>query len=182
MDSMTRGVLILLTVLIIGGTCATLIYFQDDIFGPRYTTTTQVTTETTGEATMPAEDQTYIQTLNSYDSSLIAAVSTINSLLVNPLIDNQGWANSMAVPVGNVLGLYNVIAQIPASTTITMQMHYYYVNNVAGNYYTAVQFITAAISEGKTESLAYANAYIEAATQARANFFNQLNEYVNSFN
>jgi hypothetical protein len=184
MDSMTKGVLILLAVLIIGGACATLIYFQDDIFGPRYTTTTQVTTETTGAATMPAEEQTYIQTLKSYDSSLVSWVNNINSLLVNPLVTSQEWINGITIASGNIIGLYNTISQISPPSNVMSQFHNYYLNNVAKNYYMSIQYLTAAISEGKADgaNMGYAKAYIAAGTTARTQFFNSLNDYINSYN
>jgi hypothetical protein len=189
MDSMTKGVLILLAVLIIGGACATLIYFQDDIFGPQVTTitTTEVSTitpTTTIPADMSADELTYVQTLKSYDSSLVSWINNINSLLADPLITNQEWINGIATASGNVIGLYNAITQISVPSGPMSQFHSYYVNNVAKNYNTSIQYLTAAINEGKADgaNMGYAKAYIAAGTAARTQFFNSLNDYINSYN
>lgn len=184
MNSTTKGVIIFIVILLIWGGGFVVYYFYDHQSPAPVQTisTTAIETSSTTKPTMPPEELVYVQTLQYYDASLIASVNTIISLLANPLVTSQAWADSIAIPVGNVLGLYNVIKQIPTSSNITVQLHNYYVNNVVGNYYVAVQFITTAITEGNTDSLRYANAYIEAGTQARTQFFSQLNEYIDSYN
>jgi predicted NAD-dependent protein-ADP-ribosyltransferase YbiA (DUF1768 family) len=103
--------------------------------------------------------------------------------LANPLITDQEWINGITTASGNVIGLYNAITQISVPSGAMSQFHSYYVNNVAKNYYTSTQYLMAAINEGKADgaNMSYAKAYIAAGTSARTQFFNELSEYINSF-
>ena len=180
MNLITKVVLIFATILIIGGGCFTLIYFKDDIFGARSTTTTttEVSIITTG---ISPEEATYIQTMNTFDSQVVAAIKAINGLLSNPQISDQAWADSMSVASGEIVRLYNAATQIAVPNQALAQCHNYYVNNVTNNLYMSLQFITSAINEGNVASLAQAKNYITAGNFARTQYFNQLSSYVASY-
>lgn len=182
MNLITKVVLILATILIIGGGCFTLIYYQDDIFGPRITTTTTTEVSTITQNPMPADEVTYIQAMNIFDSQVVAAINNINGLLNSPQISDQGWANQMATASGEIVRLYNAATQIHVPNQTMAQFHNYYVNNVTNNLYMSLQFITTAINEGNESILSQAKNYISTGTQARVQFFNQLNSYVASYN
>jgi hypothetical protein len=181
MNLITKVVLIFATILVIGGGCFTLVYFQDDIFGPRSTTTTTTEVSTITEGVMPADEATYIQTMNAFDSQVVAAINNINGLLNSPQISDQGWANSMSVASAEIIRLYNAATQIHVPNQTMAQFHNYYVNNVTNNLYMSLQFITTAINEGNATILAQAKNYISTGTQARVQYFNQMNSYVASY-
>jgi hypothetical protein len=181
MNLMTKVLLIALTVLVIGGLCATLIYYGDEIFGARSTTTTTIKVSTITGSGLPAEEATYIQTMNSFDSQVVAAINTINGLLNSPQISDQSWANSMSAASGEILRLYNAATQIHVPNQNMAQYHNYYVNNVTSNLYMSLQFITSAINEGNATYLSQAKNYITTGTLARTQYFNQLNSYVATY-
>jgi len=182
MNLTTKVLLIVITIMVIGGLCATLIYYGDDIFGARSTTTTTTEVSTVTQNVIPAEEAAYIQTMNAFDSQVVAAINNINALLANPLLSNQTWANSMSLASGEIVRLYNAATQITVPNQTIAQFHNYYVNNVTTKYYMSLQFITTAITQGDTNSLQQAANYIAAGTQARTQYFNQLNSYVASYN
>ncbi len=182
MDFMTKVILIILTILVIGGLCFTLVYFQDDIFGARSTTTTTTEVSTVTQNPIPQEEIAYIQAMNAFDSQVVAAINNINTLLGNPQLSDQTWVNSMSAASGEIMRLYIAATQINVPNQTMAQFHNYYVNNVTNKYYMSLQFITAAINEGNMGSLQQAANYISAGTQARTQFFNQLDSYVASYN
>ena len=182
MDLMTKVILIILTILVIGGLCFTLIYFQDDIFGPRLTTTTSTEVSTVTQNAMPQEEVAYIQAMNVFDSQVVAAVNNINTLLSDPQLSDQIWADSMSIASGEIMRLYNAATQIYVPNQNMAQYHNYYINNVTRNLYQGVQLIATAIQQGSHDTLSQAFNYIKAGNDSRTQFFNQLNSYVASYN
>jgi hypothetical protein len=182
MNMTTKVLLIVITIIVIGGLCATLIYYGDDIFGEQVTTTTSTEVSTVTQNAMPQEEVAYINTMNAFDAQVVVAINNINALLADPKLSDQTWANSMSAASGEIVRLYNAATQITVPNQTIAQFHNYYVNNVTTKYYMSLQFITTAITQGDTNSLQQAANYIAAGTQARTQYFNQLNSYVASYN
>ncbi|MFA5629209.1 MAG: hypothetical protein WC958_02995 [Dehalococcoidales bacterium] len=179
MDLVTKIVLIIATVLIIGGTCFVLIFYRDDIFGPRFitTTTTEVSTPTqSGEAE-------YAVAVTALDSEVVDAILSLNSLMSNPQISSQAWSDSVSKVHGKVAQLHSNATLMKVPDAAAAQLQTYYINNVTRNLVQAIQWIASAIEQGKGELLNNAIAHMEAVGPARANFINELNNYiVNSTN
>jgi hypothetical protein len=129
---------------------------------------------------MPEDEVAYIETMNSSDSELVAAINSLNGVLSNPQISDQGWANQMSAASGEFMNCYYAIRQISTPTRMST-FQQYYVDNVLGNYYQAVQLIATAIQQGSSSLLTQASANIIAGNQARVQFFSQLNSYVDSY-
>jgi hypothetical protein len=181
MNLITKIVLIAATILIIGGGCFTLIYFQDDIFGTRITHTTTTEVSTITQNPMPADEAAYINSINSHDAEVVAAINIINGLLANAQIADQGWANQMSAASGEFMNCYYAIRQISTPSRLA-SFQQYYVDSALGNYYQAVQLIANAVQQSNSSLLVQASANINAGNTARIGFFNQLNAYVASYN
>ncbi|MDD4924743.1 MAG: hypothetical protein PHF74_07970, partial [Dehalococcoidales bacterium] len=123
MNLTTKVLLIVITIMVIGGLCATLIYYGDDIFGEQVTTTTSTEVSTVTQNAMPQEEVAYIQTMNAFDSQVVAAINNINTLLGNPQLSDQTWANSMSAASGEIVRLYNAATQITVPNQTIAQFH-----------------------------------------------------------
>jgi hypothetical protein len=168
--------------MVIGGLCATLIYYGDDIFGVRSTTTTTTEVSTVTKNVLTEDEVAYIQTMNVFDSQVVAAINSINALMATPQLTDQTWANSMSVASGEIVRLYNASTQISVPNQTMAQFHNYYINNVTRNLYQGVQLIATAIQQNSSDTLNQAYQYIKTGGDARTQYFNQLNVYVASYN
>jgi hypothetical protein len=180
MSLTTKILLIIITIMVIGGLCATLIYYGDDIFGEQMTTTTSIEVSTVTTNAVNEEEATYIQTMNVFDAQVVIAINNINALLGNPQLSDQTWANSMSVASGEIVRLYNAATQITVPNQTMAQFHNYYVNNVTRNLYQGVQLIAIAIQQGSSDTLTQAYQYIKTGSDSRTQYFSQLKSYVDS--
>ena len=180
MNLTTKILLIIITIIVIGGLCATLIYYGDDIFGERSITTTTTEVITTTQNVLSEDETAYINEINVFDSQVVAAINSIKTLLSNPQLSDQIWANSMSVASGEIIRLYNASTQISVPNQTIAQFHNYYINNVTRNLYQGVQLISTAIQQGSNDVLTQAYQYINIGNESRTQYFSQLNTYVSS--
>lgn len=182
MDLITKIILIIASVLIIGGLCFTLIYYSDDIFGARTTSTTTTEVSTITQGGMPEEDIAYVNSITSLDAEVVEAITDLNGLMAAPNISDQAWCNNMSFVHGEIIQLHDAATNMQVPNNTAAQLQTYYVNNVTRNLYQAVQWISSAIQQGNGDLLENAIAHLAAIEGARTNFFSQLNSYVASYN
>lgn len=182
MDLTTKIVLIIASVLIIGGLCFTLIYYRDDIFGERITNTTTTEVSTITQGGMPEEEIAYVENITALDDEVVEAIKDLNDLMATSQISDQAWCDSMSLVHGEIMQLHDSATKMQVPTDGAAQLQTYYVNNVTRNLYQAVVWISSAIQQTNSDLLDNAIAHMEAVDGARENFYNQLNSYVASYN
>ncbi len=182
MDLTTKIVLIIASILIIGGLCFTLIYYRDDIFGARTTNTTTTEVSTITQGGMPENEIAYVDNITALDAEVVEAIKDLNELMATSQISDQTWSDSLSIVHGEIMRLHNSASNMQVPNDATAQLQTYYVNNVTRNLYQAVQWISSAIQQGNSELLENAIAHMKPLEGARTNFFNQLNSYVASYN
>ncbi|HAS04815.1 MAG TPA: hypothetical protein DCR71_03530 [Dehalococcoidia bacterium] len=182
MDLTTKIILIIASILIIGGLCFTLIYYRDDIFGERITSTTTTEISTITQDGMSEEEIAYVNSITSLDLELVEVITNLNDLMAAPNISDQDWCDSLSLVHGEIMQLHDAATKMQVPNNTAAQLQTYYVNNITRNLLQSVQWVSSAIQQGNVELLNNAIAHMEAIEGARANFFTQLNSYVASYN
>ncbi len=179
MNSLTKGVIIFLVVILIWAGGFAVYYFMENRT-PQTPITTTTETSTTDQIVMPAEDLLYIETWQYYDAMVITAVNNLNNLLANPNPNDTTWTQSIQTEASSIYSLYPAIGSmnIPANM---MQAHNYYYYSVMGNYYYAVQYAINGVNTANAGDFATALAYMQSGTQYRDHFIIILNNYINAF-
>ncbi|MDD4873940.1 MAG: hypothetical protein PHE15_03060 [Dehalococcoidales bacterium] len=185
MSSVTKGIIIFITVLLIWGCGFALIYFYDDIFyaqKPVTTQTTSVSTTTASSASgLNSDELAYIQSVDYYNQIISGIVNTIDSLLANAQINDMAWAQQIADNAGALIAYNNIVAQIPTpnnAVMIQIQTVYLY---AMGYYSTAVQTAVEGVNKADAVYFSIATAYMEAGTKARVQAITLLNEYISTY-
>jgi hypothetical protein len=179
MPSATKGIIIFLTAVIVWCGVFVLIYFNTDQIPEQTAITTQTTASsdiTQTSTPLTSEEWAYMQTLEYYDNMVVSAVTAINTLLANPQISNETWAQQVANQAGIIVALNQTIAQIPTPGSM------YYAQTVylyaMGYYNTAVNCAVQGINMANASYLSFATAYMEAGTNARSQAITLLNDYM----